>query len=336
MEDNQRACSYCSKAFKLRGIKTHETACIWKSSQYEHIALYEAQYREQMQYVFQESEEPIHSLVNEFEHFGEDRVPIAEYHPSSCHESKQEPFEVYSVHKHFTEVDIPSDSMPWHLYHSELDFELAETVLEAALNKVPEINVYYTLDILQDPLLAPHLVWDAQKLFRCKGSASEQFYTEPWTGNAFWEVQLALPIDGKPLCYIIYADKTHLSSFSTVQGYPVIVRLENLPAYIHNGQGVGGGRVIGWLPIDKSKISAQVQPPSSNTAPQHVFPTIMILSADYEEQLCTSVWSQDLYNEAEKLTSVLSQNAFLKPYGLFHEECLLEHQELQHSLGPLF
>ncbi|SJL09155.1 uncharacterized protein ARMOST_12531 [Armillaria ostoyae] len=207
----------------------------------------------------------------------------------------------------------------------------------------------WTLDILQDPLLAPHLIWDAQKLFRCKGGTSERFYTEPWTGNIFWEVQSALPVDGKPICYIIYADKTRLSSFGTVQGYPVIVRLGNLPVHIRNGQGVGGGRVIGWLPIvadeskhcnksyyadfkravwhkafecilscieDKSKMGAWVQPPGSDATPWHIFPTIMILSADYKEQLRTSAWSQDLYNEASKLSSASSRNDLLQPYGL--------------------
>jgi len=32
-------------------------------------------------------------------------------------------------------------------------------------------------------------------------------------------------------------------------GYPVVARLGNLPAEIQNGRGVGGGCVVGWLPI---------------------------------------------------------------------------------------
>ncbi|KAK0499676.1 hypothetical protein EDD18DRAFT_1102988 [Armillaria luteobubalina] len=76
---------------------------------------------------------------------------------------------------------------------------------------------------------------------------------EPHTGNMFWEIQTTLPDSGKLICYIIYADKTWLSSFGMVQGYPIIVRLGNLPSHIHNGQGVGGGRVIGWLPIVKEE-----------------------------------------------------------------------------------
>ncbi|KAK0432086.1 hypothetical protein EV421DRAFT_1719858, partial [Armillaria borealis] len=228
------------------------------------------------------------------------------------------------------------------------------------------------------------------------------FYTELWTGNIFWEVQSALPVDGKPICYIIYADKTRLSSFGTVQGYPVIVRLGNLPVHIRNRQGVGGGRVIGWLPIvpdeskhhnksyytdfkravwhkafecilssikDKSKIGAWVQPPGSDATPWHVFPTIMILSADYEEQcimslirgsssdypcnichvykdnqhemneeyrLQTSAWSQDLYNEASKLSSASSQNDLLQLYGLCFVKNVfwsIEHCDVHRALS---
>jgi hypothetical protein len=63
------------------------------------------------------------------------------------------------------------------------------------------------------------------------------------------QYQSALPEGGKPFGIILYADKTKLSSFGTQMGYPVIARCANLPSDIRNGQGVGGGRVVGWLPI---------------------------------------------------------------------------------------
>lgn len=47
----------------------------------------------------------------------------------------------------------------------------------------------------------------------------------------------------------MYADKTRLLSFGTEKGYPVLARCANLPITIHNGTGVGGGRLVGWLPI---------------------------------------------------------------------------------------
>ena len=46
----------------------------------------------------------------------------------------------------------------------------------------------------------------------------------------------------------IYADKSKLSSFGSVTGYPVIARLAILPHSICNAKGVGSGCLIGWLP----------------------------------------------------------------------------------------
>ena len=58
-----------------------------------------------------------------------------------------------------------------------------------------------------------------------------------------------LPQDGKLFCIILYADKAKLSSFGTEKAYPVIARCANLPDWIRNGEGIGGGRVVGWQPI---------------------------------------------------------------------------------------
>ena len=51
---------------------------------------------------------------------------------------------------------------------------------------------------------------------------------------------------------MVYADKTKLSTFGTKKGYPVIARCANLPTKIRNGTGLGGGRVVGWLPVVSS------------------------------------------------------------------------------------
>ena len=61
--------------------------------------------------------------------------------------------------------------------------------------------------------------------------------------------QSKLPEGAHPLCLVLYADKTRLSSFGTAKGYPVMARCANLPADLRNGEGVGGGRVVGFLPI---------------------------------------------------------------------------------------
>ena len=61
--------------------------------------------------------------------------------------------------------------------------------------------------------------------------------------------QSSLPEDAKMVCLELYADKTQLSSFGTEKGYPVMARIANLPVKMRNGEGLGGSRVVGWLPI---------------------------------------------------------------------------------------
>jgi hypothetical protein len=68
-------------------------------------------------------------------------------------------------------------------------------------------------------------------------------------------VQSKLPDpEGKPFGLILYADQTKLSSFGSRKGYPIVVRWANLPSEIRNGKGLGGGRIVGLLPIVSSTI----------------------------------------------------------------------------------
>ncbi|KAJ3500219.1 hypothetical protein NLJ89_g9890 [Agrocybe chaxingu] len=107
----------------------------------------------------------------------------------------------------------------------------------------------WCFDLLQDKSLVPLFHWNAEKHFKFDGDRFERFYNELWTGKAWWDIQSCLPTDSVPFCIILYADKTRLSSFGTAKGYPVVARCANLPAEVRNGDGVGGGRLVGWLPI---------------------------------------------------------------------------------------
>jgi len=51
------------------------------------------------------------------------------------------------------------------------------------------------------------------------------------------------------VCLELYADKTKLASFGMEKGYPVMARILNLPVAIRNSNGIGGARVVGWLPV---------------------------------------------------------------------------------------
>ena len=61
--------------------------------------------------------------------------------------------------------------------------------------------------------------------------------------------QSGLPPGGKPLCFILYADKTKLSSFGNDMGYPIYAHNGNLDVEFRNSNGIGGGELVGWLPI---------------------------------------------------------------------------------------
>ncbi|THH10264.1 hypothetical protein EW146_g8426 [Bondarzewia mesenterica] len=132
----------------------------------------------------------------------------------------------------------------------------------------------WALDLAGDPVLSPHFVWDAQRVSKFNGTDFVRMYHEPWMANKFWEIQSKLPSGAKPFCFILYADKIKLSSFGGQKGYPIIARCRNLPVDIQNNDGIGGGHIVGWLPVFKC----------GDSIVRWLFLFILILSADYEKQ----------------------------------------------------
>ncbi|EIW85767.1 hypothetical protein CONPUDRAFT_48530 [Coniophora puteana RWD-64-598 SS2] len=182
-------------------------------------------------------------------------------------------------------------------------------------------------ELLANKSLAPHFEWDAQRVYK-RNESSGQFvrlYDEPWTADRWWNIQSNLPpthsgATHAPFSILLYADKTRLSSFGTVQGYPVIARCMNLPTHIRNGNGVGGARVVGWLPVlgDDPEKEGKLSYTNFKRVVWHqsfktfldeiatyssagmvhecydgqkrvLFPVILVLSADYEEQCMMSL-----------------------------------------------
>ena len=68
-------------------------------------------------------------------------------------------------------------------------------------------------------------------------------------------MQSAIPDGGTPFGFIIYADKTKLSSFGTQKGYPWVVALCNLDESVRSGAGPGASAVVGWLPVARISSS---------------------------------------------------------------------------------
>ncbi|KAH9486000.1 hypothetical protein JR316_0000063 [Psilocybe cubensis] len=172
-------------------------------------------------------------------------------------------------------------------------------------------------ELLLDPALVQRFHWNAEQLFMYKGERFERIIDEPWTANTWWDIQSRpdIPNDASLMFINPWADKSQLSSFGTVKGYPVMVRCANLPVDIRNGTGVGGGRLIGWLPIPDEdsahthkasyvdlkrliwhkavhKILQSIEAPATFGAAikcgdgkiRNIFPHILSISADYEEQ----------------------------------------------------
>ncbi|KAG2112054.1 uncharacterized protein F5147DRAFT_744680 [Suillus discolor] len=239
--------------------------------------------------------------------FEEDDIQV-QYHPNSQCQTQVFQFEDYGRGLGAPTVVPPVEPEPWYPFRTQIDCEVAELVLEAALT-------HQQTDRLFDLILGPHFVFDAEWLSKFNGDKFVQFIHEPWTANAFWEYQVCDTIVLQPLAFILYADKAKLLSFGRAKGYPVVARCANLPVAICNGEGLGGGHVVGWLPIVKEDKKHSGKPVYVNfknavwhqsflkilacLAPLLKFgsavkcwddiicilnPIILILSADYEEQ----------------------------------------------------
>ncbi|KAK0503766.1 hypothetical protein EDD18DRAFT_1099090 [Armillaria luteobubalina] len=306
-----------------------------------------------------------------------------EYHPHSGRQPRLNKVEEFQA-QIGSRSTITSEDKPWSPFSSRDDFELTEWILESTINQ-GDIDALLMMMIKQggqaNPTNSLYTIeiyglgrWIYFKIL------SSLLISTGMLNDCSKSTATTLPNGRKPICYIIYADKMRLSSFGTVQGYPIIVRLGNLPSHIRNSQGIGGGHVIGWLPIvkeeaqhteksyyadfkraiwhkafefilspikEKSKFGAWVQ--VAGAAELYLFPTIMILSADYEEQcmmaltqgcntyfpcnicmvpfekqyhvnetykLRTLAKVQQIYEEAKKIRGATACNTFLQKFSL--------------------
>ncbi|RPD68252.1 hypothetical protein L226DRAFT_527358 [Lentinus tigrinus ALCF2SS1-7] len=177
----------------------------------------------------------------------------------------------------------------------------------------------WALALIKDTTLAQHITWHAVKQFKFTDGEWVRFWDEPNTADYWWDVQSELPAEGYPVAFILYADKTCLLSFGSHKGYPIVAQLANLPSEIHDGEGYGGGQVVGFLPVvededeegklgytnlkrvvwhkafwvllkELAKVYSIGQKTQCGDNIEHVlYPVILILSADYEEQAMMSL-----------------------------------------------
>ncbi|KAK1215699.1 hypothetical protein PQX77_021704 [Marasmius sp. AFHP31] len=191
----------------------------------------------------------------------------------------------------------------------------------------------WTQDLLGDPLVKHRFHWDAQRLYRWTGRTWERFVSSPWTADRFWDIQTDLPNGGKPLAYIIYSDKTRLSSFGSAMGYPVVAQIANIDDGVRNSNiNVGGGRIPddikykkleGFVRLKRVASQSQMEMILGSVKEQSAFGTAVRLMPHYELDLwpCIPISSSD---HEEQLHAAI---------GLFHH-LLLELQARVKRLGP--
>ncbi|KAG1899551.1 uncharacterized protein F5891DRAFT_981076 [Suillus fuscotomentosus] len=176
---------------------------------------------------------------------------------------------------------------------------------------IQEFDLHYqnlwewAIDLLHDPWLFLHMVFDVQQCSKFNGKEFINFVDESYTAEAFWNIQSQLPDGAKLLAFILYADKTKLSSFGTARGYPVVARLANLPTKICNSQGIGGGYVVGWLPIEEKDHAGKPSWVNFKNAVWHeAFLKILSLT------------SQNILKVARDKETTEERENMLKQYGL--------------------
>ncbi|KAJ7509461.1 hypothetical protein B0H11DRAFT_2168801 [Mycena galericulata] len=174
--------------------------------------------------------------------------------------------------KDFTLLDHSELNRMWELASHKCTEFVEDTITIPYKTENHQFKTYthplwdWVLSLVQDPNLASCFVWDAEKVYKYNGDTYVRFYHEPWTADAFWSGQSAIPDHpaAKPLGLILYADKSKLSTFGTEKGYPVIARIANIRVHIRNSTQFGGGQVVGHQPVVKDNAKENHKPAFSN------------------------------------------------------------------------
>ncbi|KAG1903934.1 uncharacterized protein F5891DRAFT_1184876 [Suillus fuscotomentosus] len=168
----------------------------------------------------------------------------------------------------------------------------------------------WALDLLDNPLLAPHFVWDAQRVYKHDGTDFVHFFDELWTGDRWWDIQSRLPqnLDAAPFCSLRMAlskgtrlwrvAQIYLSTFETARGLVAVGWLPIVPEDASEEGKLGYitmKRVV-WhesfvkLLINLDQFSKTGYSYSCyDKILRWLFPIILILSGDYEEQCMMSL-----------------------------------------------
>ncbi|KAG2063088.1 hypothetical protein BDR04DRAFT_1131147 [Suillus decipiens] len=235
-----------------------------------------------------------------------------------------------SALKRFSVTDYDSICKLWDAAsscHAKVTQFKKEVISVPHRDQEHDFDVWYRLlwdwacDLLKDPRLGPHFMFNAQRLYKFDGRDFVYFFDEPWTGNAFWNSQSSLPKDeGKPFTFIIYTDKAKLSSFGHQKAYPSFINFKN----------------VVWHKSFKCLLKSLA--PLSKTGfwvkcwdgIKHLFYLcILILSADYEEYAST----QATLREARNFIRQEDKEKVLMSQGLWDIDVNVAHTDVHSAVS---
>ena len=114
----------------------------------------------------------------------------------------------------FEVVQVPVRSLRW---------PEVNTIVRVSIRKDPWEAIKEAF--LSSPDLAPHLHWS----FEPTSVQRERVYGEPWTGDAWRDIERSLPIAHRPLMLILSSDGADVKGRSV---HPVYVLPANLPLHL--------------------------------------------------------------------------------------------------------
>ncbi|KAG2038095.1 hypothetical protein BDR03DRAFT_933759 [Suillus americanus] len=213
-----------------------------------------------------------------------------------------------------TEDTIPHSASPWEPFHTRLDFELMRHTASAKEDfTLQSHNEVCTLWKMASERFTPFETSTISVPLQGEAHEYKMYSRCLWS----WALDLMqdshtshLPRDAKPLVFILYADKAKLSSFGTTKGYPIIVRITNLPVEIRNSTGVKEDPKYSkkksfvnfknavWHKLFLKLLEAAIVHSKSgywfecwDHVSRLLWPLILILSANYKEQCVMSlIW----------------------------------------------
>ncbi|KAG1756385.1 uncharacterized protein EDB91DRAFT_1076431 [Suillus paluster] len=145
-----------------------------------------------------------------------------------------------------------AELMPFTKHEIKVPYKKEQQVFEVHMRPLWD----WALDLLDNPLLAPHFIWDAQHIYKHNDMDFEHFFNEPWTGDWWWEIQ----IDGEASEH----GKPGYINLKRVIWHEAFTKLlVNLKQYSKTG----------YLYMCYNKIM------------HWLFPVILILSTDYKEHV---------------------------------------------------